>query len=88
MADEFAKGMGIFMGAGLAWLVLAGWYRTPSFESTKQLVAPLTKDPATADLLNSIAIVLTDVFFWFTVLGTLTFWVLIPAVRQLRQRFA
>ena len=40
MADEFMKGLGIFTGAGLAWLVLASWYRTPSFGSTEQLVAP------------------------------------------------
>ena len=44
MADEFIKGLGIFTGAGLIWMVLAGWYRTPSFESTPQLVAPLTVD--------------------------------------------
>ena len=33
MADEFIKGLALFCGAGLAWMVLAGWYRTPSFES-------------------------------------------------------
>ena len=41
MADEFIKGLSIFTGAGLAWMVLAGWYRTPSFESEQQLVAPV-----------------------------------------------
>jgi hypothetical protein len=25
-----------------------------------------------------------DVFFWFTLIGALTFWVLIPAGRELR----
>lgn len=88
MADEFAKGLGIFASAGLAWVVLAGWYRTPSFESTKQLVSPLTKSVATADILNSIAITLTDVFFWVAVFGALAFWVVIPAVRQIRERLA
>ena len=41
MADEFIKGLSIFTGAGLGWMVLAGWYLTPSFESQQQLVAPI-----------------------------------------------
>lgn len=85
MADEFIKGLGIFTGAGLAWMVLAGWYRTPGFESTQQLVAPVSVAPGSADLLNSLAITLMDVFFWFALLGPLTFWVLVPAVRQARE---
>lgn len=88
MADEFAKGAGIFTGGGLLWMVLAGWYRTPSFESTNQLIAPLTVDPASADLLNALAITLLEVVFWFTILGTLTFWVVIPAARQTNQWLA
>lgn len=88
MADEFIKGLGIFTGGGLAWMVLAGWYRTTGFESTKQLVAPVTQEPGSADLFNSMAIVLMDVLFWFTVLGALTFWLLIPAGRQARQALA
>lgn len=85
MADEFIKGLGIFTGAGLLWMVLAGWYRTPSFESTQQLVAPLTVDTGSATLLNVVAITMMDVFFWLTILGPLTFWVLIPAGRQARK---
>jgi hypothetical protein len=85
MADEFIKGLGIFTGAGLAWVVLAGWYRTPSFSSTRQLIAPVTVAPGSADLLNTLAITLMDVFFWFALLGPLTFWILIPAVRQARE---
>jgi len=85
MADEFVKGLGILTGAGLLWMVLAGWYRTPSFESTEQLVAPLTVDTANATLLNVVAITLMDVFFWLALLGPLTFWVLIPAGRQARK---
>lgn len=88
MADEFAKGFGIFTGAGLAWMVLASWYRTPAFESTEQLVAPLTTSMGSANLLNSTAIVLMDVLFWFTILGTLMFWVGIPAMRQARETFS
>lgn len=88
MADEFAKGAGIFTGGGLLWMVLAGWYRTPSFESTNQLIAPLVVDPASADILNLLAINLLEIIFWFTILGTLTFWVGIPAIRQTREWFA
>lgn len=85
MSDEFVKGLGILTGAGLLWMVLAGWYRTPSFGSTEQLVAPLTVDTANATLLNLVAITLMDVFFWLALLGPLTFWVLIPAGRQARK---
>lgn len=85
MADEFAKGAGIFTAGGLIWMVLAGWYRTSSFESTQQLIAPLTVDPASTGLLNALAVTLLEVVFWFTILGTLTFWVVIPAARQARQ---
>jgi hypothetical protein len=85
MADEFIKGLGIFTGAGLVWMVLASWYRTPGFESTKQLVAPVTVAPGSADLFNTLAITLMDVFFWFAVLGALTFWLFIPAGREARR---
>lgn len=85
MADEFVKGLGIFTGAGLGWLVLAGWYRTPSFESTRQLVSPVSPDPASADLFNLLAIGLMDALFWFALLGPLAFWVVLPAVRQARK---
>jgi hypothetical protein len=82
MADEFIKGLGIFTGAGLAWMVLAGWYRTSSFESTKQLVAPVE---AGDSLFDALGVMLMDVFFWFAIVGALTFWVLIPAGRQAMQ---
>ena len=81
MADEFIKGLGILTGAGLAWMVLASWYRTSSFESTEQLIEPL-QSGATEGIFNLIGITLMDAFLWFALLGTLTFWVLIPAGRQ------
>ncbi|MFB6195702.1 MAG: hypothetical protein ABEI80_05995 [Haloplanus sp.] len=84
MADEFIKGLGIFTGAGLGWVVLASWYRTPSFESTQQLVAPISPNPASANLFNLMAIELMNVLFWFAVFGPLAFWVLLPAVREAR----
>jgi hypothetical protein len=85
MADEFIKGLGIFTGAGLGWVVLAGWYRTPSFESTRQLVSPVSPNPASADLFNLLAIGLMDALLWFALLGPLAFWVLLPAARQTRK---
>jgi hypothetical protein len=82
MADEFAKGLGILTTAGLIWMVLAGWYRTPSFESTHQLVSPITiSEPS---VYESIAIVIMNGSLWFAIIGTLTFWVVIPLVDQLR----
>ena len=81
MADEFIKGLSIFTGAGLGWMVLAGWYRTPSFESQEQLVAPVELSES-ATMFDSLGVLLMDVFFWFAILGALTFWVLIPAVRR------
>ena len=84
MAEEFIKGLGIFTGGGLAWLVLAGWYRTESFESTQQLVAPVSVDLANTSVFNAIGVTLMDAFFWFTLFGALAFWVLIPAGRQAR----
>ncbi|WP_101296374.1 DUF7314 family protein [Halegenticoccus soli] len=84
MADEFIKGLGILTGAGLAWMVLAGWYQTESFESTSQFFDPA---PEAANLFDTIAIALIDVFAWFAILGALTFWVLIPAGRQARRAY-
>jgi len=75
MADEFAKGLGIFVTAGLAWMTLAGWYCTPSFEGA-QLLGECV---ASGTIYDQLGLVLKDAFFWFAVLGALTFWVLIPA---------
>jgi hypothetical protein len=83
MADEFAKGLGIFMGAGLAWMVLAGWYNTPSFEGA-QLTGP---NPEQVDFYGQMALVLKDALFWFAVLGALTFWIVIPAISEARAAY-
>ncbi|MFB6122781.1 MAG: hypothetical protein ABEJ78_04920 [Haloferacaceae archaeon] len=85
MADEFVKGLSLFTGAGLLWMTLAGWYRTSSFESTQQLVKPVTIDLGSATVFNTLGVALMDVFFWLALLGPLAFWVLIPAGRQARQ---
>jgi len=81
MADEFIKGFGILTAGGLAWMVLSGWYTTPSFEET-QLVAEI---PSNLDTYGQAAIVLREVLFWFTILGVVTFWVVLPALDQLRE---
>lgn len=80
MADEFAKGFGILSIAGLLWLILAGNYRTPSFGG-RQLTGAVPEDPTTFEAMG---IVFMDAMFWFMILGTLTFWVLIPAGREVR----
>jgi hypothetical protein len=84
MADEFAKGLGLLTGGGLAWLVLAAWYRTDSFESTHQLIASPVEP---ANVFDSIGIFLNDVFFWTALLGAFTFWVLVPAVKELADAY-
>lgn len=80
MADEFIKGFGILSGAGLIWMTLAGWYRTPSFGG-RQFTGPRPEDPTTFETLG---LVVMDASFWFMILGTLAFWVVIPAMRETR----
>ncbi|UPV73459.1 hypothetical protein M0R89_13005 [Halorussus limi] len=81
MADEFAKGFGILTGGGLVWMVLSGWYTTPGFEDTQLL----GKIPGNLDTYGQFAIMLREVMFWFTVLGVVTFWVVLPALEELRE---
>jgi hypothetical protein len=82
MADEFAKGLGIATMGGLAWMVLAGWYNTPSFESTSQMLDPTT--PEALDVYGQLAVVLRDAFLVFAILGPVVFWFLVPAYREAR----
>ncbi|SFR47545.1 DUF7314 family protein [Halogeometricum limi] len=81
MADEFIKGLGIFTAGGLGWMVLASWYRTSSFESSQQLIESVS---AGDTLFDALGVMLMNGLFWFTILGALTFWVLIPMGRQAR----
>ncbi|WP_458187364.1 DUF7314 family protein [Haladaptatus sp. NG-WS-4] len=81
MADEFAKGLGIATAAGLAWMVLSGWYTTPGFEDT-QLIGEI---PGSLDMYGNLAIILREAFFWFAIFGMIFFWVIVPGVRQIRQ---
>lgn len=78
MADEFIKGLAVFSGAGLVWMVLAAWFRTPSFED-EQLFGPDPEDP---DLLTEIALSVADIMFWLAIIGAVTFWVVIPLGRE------
>lgn len=81
MADEFAKGLGIAATGGLVWMVLSGWYTTPGFEDT-QLIGEI---PGSLDMYGNLAILLREAFFWFTILGMLFFWVVIPAIHQIQE---
>ncbi|MFB6199125.1 MAG: hypothetical protein ABEI52_12815 [Halobacteriaceae archaeon] len=81
MADEFAKGLGLLTGPGLIWMVIAGWYYTPSFEGA-QLNGSPPEDPSTLD---SLAMLLGDAMLILAVGGALTFWVLIPALREFNE---
>lgn len=78
MADEFVKGLGIFTVAGLGWLVIAGWYNTTE---DVQLTGP---PPEGLGTYAEMALLLKEVLFWFAILGTITFWIVIPAVREAR----
>jgi hypothetical protein len=81
MADEFAKGFGILVTAGLGWMTMAGWYCTPSFEGA-QLTGECT---SAGTIYDQLALTVMDGLFWFAVLGFLTFVVLIPAFREARK---
>lgn len=84
MADEFMKGFAILTSSALGWLVIAGWYNTPSF-TENQLSGPA---PETLQMLDQIALTFKTGLLWFAILGTLTFWVFIPAGRELRKAMA
>ncbi|MFB6106344.1 MAG: hypothetical protein ABEJ70_05160 [Halobacteriaceae archaeon] len=84
MADEFAKGLGILTAGGLGWMVLAGWYNTPSFEGA-QLFG---KTMENLGAYGGIAVMLRDVMLWFAITGAIVFWVVIPAMRELRAAWA
>ena len=85
MADEFVKGFGILTIAGLGWMTLAGWYRTPSFASG-QLSSPIAIENPT--VYDQIAIFLMEPLLWFAILGALTFWIVIPAFERARDSWA
>jgi hypothetical protein len=80
MSDEFAKGLVALCGGLFGWMVFSGWYTTEGFEST-QLIAEAPTDLA---IYGNIALTLREALFWFAIFGAITFWVLIPAGRQIR----
>lgn len=85
MADEFMKGVALFALGGLGWITFAGWYRTPSY----YIVAQLVGEPSGVEsAYDEIGLLAGDAFFWLMILGALTFWVLIPASRELRDALA
>jgi hypothetical protein len=83
MADEFIKGLAGFVIGGLGWMVFAGWYNTPGFES-EQLIGP-TPPAESLTFLDQVGIVLRDALLVLAVASAVTFWVLIPAYQELRE---
>jgi hypothetical protein len=81
MADEFIKGFTILTVSMLGWMVIAGWYNTPSFGEA-QFAMPA---PENLQMLDQLALTLKTGLLWFAVLGALVFWVIIPATRELRK---
>ncbi|MFB6268317.1 MAG: hypothetical protein ABEH83_00120 [Halobacterium sp.] len=79
MADEFAKGLGLLTGAGLIWMVLAGWYKTPSFEGKQLTGTP----PSDLSMLGEMAVLLLEASFWLAIFGAFLFWVGVPLGRAL-----
>lgn len=84
MADEFVKGLGALTGAGFVWMVIAGWFYTPSFDGPQLTGAP----PQNPSTFEQAALLLGDAMAVVAVGGALTFWVVIPAVREARDRWA
>lgn len=85
MADEFAKGLGIASAAGLGWMILSGWYNTPSFGATNQMLAP---PPENLDIYGQLSMVLRDALLVFGIAGALTFWFVLPAISEVRAYLA
>jgi hypothetical protein len=82
MADEFIKGLGALLVGGLGWMSFAGWYRTPSFEGAQLTGEVSLENPTVYDQMG---LFLMDAFFWFAIIGALTFWVVIPLFDELRE---
>ncbi|WP_336034223.1 DUF7314 family protein [Halobacterium yunchengense] len=79
MADEFAKGLGLLTGAGLIWMVLAGWYKTPSFGGAQLTGSP----PSDLSMLGELALITLEASFYLAIFGALLFWVGVPLGREL-----
>ncbi|MDH5020740.1 DUF7314 family protein [Halobacterium rubrum] len=83
MADEFMKGLGLLSGAGLVWMVLAGWYKTPSFAGG-QLTSAV---PDNLTMYDQLAVILLEGMFWLAIFGAILFWVGIPLGRELYAKY-
>jgi hypothetical protein len=81
MADEFIKGLALFALGGLGWITFGAWYRTPSYYEIVQLVNPAE---GVETVYGQVGVLTGDALYWLMILGPLTFWVLIPITRQIR----
>jgi hypothetical protein len=82
MADEFMKGLALFTTGATGWFVFAGWYRTPEYYALVQLINPA---PEPQNVYDAIGIFASDFFLWLAILGALTFWVVVPALREYKR---
>ncbi|MUW15502.1 hypothetical protein GJ633_13340 [Halorubrum sp. CBA1125] len=81
MADEFIKGFALFSIGALGWFTFGGWYRTPSYYEIVQLVNP---PEGVNTAYGEIGVLAGEASFWLMIVGALTFWVIVPASRELR----
>jgi len=80
MADEFIKGFGMLTTGFMGWMVVAAWFKTPSFEGTQLIAAP----PDDPDLFSEIALIIGESMLWFGLFGALLFWLILPLFGQFR----
>lgn len=81
MSDEFMKGFAILITGMLGWMVIAGWYNTPSFTEAQFAM----EAPTDLQMLDQIALSFKTGLLWFVFLGVLAFWVIIPLVREFKK---
>lgn len=83
MADEFIKGLGMVASGGLIWLSISAWFTTAGFGGTQLIAAP----PEDAGLYVNVLLTVRGIALWTMILGALTFWIVIPAVREGRRAY-
>ena len=81
MAVELLKGLALVAPGGLGWITFGAWYRTPSYYEVVQLVNPAE---GVETVYGQVGVLTGDALYWLMILGPLTFWVLIPITRQIR----
>ncbi len=83
MADEFIKGLGLTSVGGLVWLSISAWFNTEGFAGTQLVAAP----PDDIGLYVNVLLTIREIALWTAILGALTFWIVIPALREGRRAY-